>query len=428
MTTRIPGYVLTDHVVEVPLDHAAAHDGRTIEVFAREVVAVDQRARGPAVAAVPPGRAGRQVPAPGGRTTAGSGTRPRRTGCCCSTSAAPAAARRSPGCTVAGWSDADIAAYLRLIPRRQHRRATPSCCATRVAGGRRWETLGQSYGGFVTLTYLSLAPEGLDACYVTGGLPGLDRHAPTTSTRAPTRGWPRKNAEFYAPLPRRRRRWCAGSPTTWRRSDVRLPDGDRLTARRLPSLGIDVRDELRVRAAALAARGGLARRPSCPTSSCTRCMALTGHVDGPLFALQEYIYGQPGSGASGWAAERAMARAPGLRRGPRPAAVHRRDVLPLDVRGDPRAAAVPGRGRAAGGATTTGRRSTTSTGWPPTRCRWPRPSTSTTCTSTPGLQLDTAARVGNVRAWVTNEYEHDGLRADGPRVLGRLMDMRAGRL
>ena len=35
-----------------------------------------------------------------------------------------------------------------------------------VAGGRTWETLGQSYGGFVTMTYLSLAPEGLDACYV----------------------------------------------------------------------------------------------------------------------------------------------------------------------------------------------------------------------------------------------------------------------
>jgi hypothetical protein len=44
------------------------------------------------------------------------------------------------------------------------------------------------------------------------------------------------------------------------------------------------------------------------------------------------------------------------------------------------------------------------------------------------LQLDTAARVGNVRTWVTNEYEHNGLRADGARVLGRLMDMGAGRV
>ena len=33
--------------------------------------------------------------------------------------------------------------------------------------------------------------------------------------------------------------------------------------------------------------------------------ALTAYADGPLFALQEYCYGQPGSGATAWAAERA---------------------------------------------------------------------------------------------------------------------------
>jgi hypothetical protein len=44
------------------------------------------------------------------------------------------------------------------------------------------------------------------------------------------------------------------------------------------------------------------------------------------------------------------------------------------------------------------------------------------------LQLETARRVGNVRTWVTDEFEHDGLRADAPRVLGRLMAMRAGQV
>jgi hypothetical protein len=43
------------------------------------------------------------------------------------------------------------------------------------------------------------------------------------------------------------------------------------------------------------------------------------------------------------------------------------------------------------------------------------------------LQMATAAAVGNVRCWVTNEFEHDGLRIGGERVLGRLMDMAAGR-
>jgi hypothetical protein len=43
------------------------------------------------------------------------------------------------------------------------------------------------------------------------------------------------------------------------------------------------------------------------------------------------------------------------------------------------------------------------------------------------LQLDTATRVANVRTWVTNEYEHDGLSASGGAVLERLLDMVQGR-
>jgi hypothetical protein len=42
------------------------------------------------------------------------------------------------------------------------------------------------------------------------------------------------------------------------------------------------------------------------------------------------------------------------------------------------------------------------------------------------LSLETAAAVGNVRTWVTNEYEHDGLRTGGDSVLDHLMDMAAG--
>ena len=41
--------------------------------------------------------------------------------------------------------------------------------------------------------------------------------------------------------------------------------------------------------------------------------------------------------------------------------------------------------------------------------------------------VETAALVGNLRAWETNEYEHNGLRADGERVVGRLIDMVKGR-
>jgi hypothetical protein len=45
-----------------------------------------------------------------------------------------------------------------------------------------------------------------------------------------------------------------------------------------------------------------------------------------------------------------------------------------------------------------------------------------------GLSLRTARSVGSLKAWVTNEWEHDGLTASGDRVLARLMDLAAGRV
>ena len=40
----------------------------------------------------------------------------------------------------------------------------------------------------------------------------------------------------------------------------------------------------------------------------------------------------------------------------------------------------------------------------------------------------TAASVPKLRLWLTNEYDHDGLRRDADRVLGRLLDLARGRL
>ena len=40
---------------------------------------------------------------------------------------------------------------------------------------------------------------------------------------------------------------------------------------------------------------------------------------------------------------------------------------------------------------------------------------------------ETAERIRGLRLWITSEYEHNGLRADGDRVLGRLIDMTRGR-
>jgi len=40
---------------------------------------------------------------------------------------------------------------------------------------------------------------------------------------------------------------------------------------------------------------------------------------------------------------------------------------------------------------------------------------------------ETAALLRGAHAWVTSEYEHNGLRADGDRILGRLIDLARGR-
>jgi hypothetical protein len=41
---------------------------------------------------------------------------------------------------------------------------------------------------------------------------------------------------------------------------------------------------------------------------------------------------------------------------------------------------------------------------------------------------ETAAAIGRLRPWLTNELQHDGVRVEGDRVLGRLIDMARGRV
>jgi hypothetical protein len=43
------------------------------------------------------------------------------------------------------------------------------------------------------------------------------------------------------------------------------------------------------------------------------------------------------------------------------------------------------------------------------------------------FSLETAGQVRGLKPWLTNEYEHNALRADGGRVLGRLIDLALGR-
>jgi len=422
-TTRIPGFVLTDHVVEVPLDHSSPDDGRTIEVFAREVVAVDHEHDDLPWLLFLQGGPGGKSPRPGGT---GDGWLRHAT----LTHRVLLLDQRGTGRStplthrsVVGMSDGEIAAYLRLM-RADSIVRDAEVLRDWIAGGRTWDTLGQSYGGFVTMVYLSLAPEGLDACYVTGGLPGLTATADDVYARTYPRV-ARKNAEYYARYPE--------DATLARRianhleaEVVELPDGDRLTTRRFRLLGngfgmsdgyerlhwlmdeawhADVLSDMFLHGV----------------------QGLTGFVEGPLFPMQEYCYGQPGSGASAWAAERAMAQLPDF-------AEHHDPLLFTGEMFyswmfDEIRSLKPFRGAAEILAAYDD--------WGPLYDLDRLSANEVPVLAAvyyddmyvdAELQLDTARRVGNVRTWVTNEHEHDGLRADASRVLGRLMDMRSGRV
>jgi pimeloyl-ACP methyl ester carboxylesterase len=413
-----PGLRFTDHIVNVPLDHGRPEAG-TIEVFAREVVASD--------------RTGEDLPwllflqgGPGGKSP-----RPLRAeswiGHAVKTHRVLLLDQRGTGRstpitarTVAGMSAEDLAAHIKLH-RADSIVADAEILRDRIAGGARWDTLGQSYGGFLTMAYLSSAPHGLRTCYITGGLPGLT----ATADEVYARTYPRvaaKNAEYYRDFPddvAAVRRVADHLAST----DVRLPDGDRLTVGRLRLIGNgfgmsygyaqlhwlldeawngdDLSDTFRY-----------------------EVMRQTAFVDQPLFALQEYCYGQ-GKGATAWAAARAIETRPEFAEDATPLLFTGEMMYPWMF--DQIASLKPFAGAADILARTDD--------WPPVYdVDRLAVNEVPVCAAVyaddmyvdAGLSLKTAAAVGNVRTWVTNEYEHDGLRTGGEAVLSHLMEMAAG--
>ena len=41
---------------------------------------------------------------------------------------------------------------------------------------------------------------------------------------------------------------------------------------------------------------------------------------------------------------------------------------------------------------------------------------------------ETASHIRGLRPWITNEYQHNGLRVDGDRILSHLLDLARGRI
>ena len=409
-THRARGLVLTEHEFQLPVDHDRP-DGPSLTVFAREVVARRRAGDdlpwlvffqgGPGFEAARPFKPG----SPTWLERALADYRvllldQRGTG------------RSTPVGTLAGMSAQEQADYL------QHFRADGIVRDAELIraelGVERWSVLGQSFGGFCVTRYLSAAPEGLAEAFITGGLPPLEAH-PDDIYRATYRRMLERNHAYYQRYPDDRER-VRRIVERLDGEDVRLPSGDRLTARRFRALGniLGMSDgferlhylvELPVDSAAFLhdAEGGVT----------------LSYARNPIYAvLHEACYGQ--GFATHWSAER---------------------VLPGEFREDP----------------------TLFTGehvypWMfedygalrPLRDAaqllaehvWPElydverlagndvPAAAAVYANDLYVEREyseqTAASIRGLQTWVTSEYEHDGLRADGKRVLGRLIDLVRG--
>jgi pimeloyl-ACP methyl ester carboxylesterase len=287
-----------------------------------------------------------------------------------------------------------------------------------LLGDRPWSLLGQSYGGFVAMTYLSFAPQGLDKVLVTGGLPPLD-------------GSP--DDVYRATFARVRERWGRLVDRYPRDShrldrvadhvdghDVRLPSGDPLTVPRLQHLGLtlgyaDGLEQLHyLLETAWAADGELS------DEFLVAVEAATSFATRPLHAvLHESIYCS--GAASSWAAQRVLDGLPDFAPKARPLLPTGEMIFPWMFEVD--RTLVPLREAA--------QLLAEYEEWPALYDHGRLAANTVPVAAAvfhddmyveTALSLDTARRVGNLRCWVTNEFGHDGLRTDA-RVFERLLDL-----
>ena len=408
-TIRTPGLVLREHEFRVPLDHARPDDG-LITVFAREVADPDGRDRpfllylegGPGSSAPRPTR---HPSAPGWLDRALRDFRvlmldQRGTG------------RSSPIGTLAGMTAAAQAAHL------EHFRADAIVgdaeWIRRALGVERWSVLGQSFGGFCVLHYLSSCPDGLREAFITGGLPPIGRHADEVYAATYARALDRSH-RYFARYPDDRGR-VLSLHEQLAAEDVRLPSGDRLTHGRLRQLG----NLLGMSDGAERLHYLIELPPESPAFLHDVEGAGMPFARNPLYAiLHEASYAD--GGATRWSADRLIppdyAESPALFTGEHvyPWVFEDYGALrPLREAADLLA-----------------------------EHEWPRlyDRERLSANDVPvaaaiyaqdlyverAFSEETAAAVRGLAPWVTNEYEHNGLRADGARVLDRLISMARGR-
>ena len=419
-----PGTVLTDRVFTVPLDHAHP-DGEQIEVFGREVVAAGDGAQRLPWLVFLQGGPGFGAQRPVGRDAwldralrdfrvllldqRGTGR-------------STPATRQTLARFQTPQQQADYLAHFRA----DSIVADAELVRRLVTGGDRWAVLGQSFGGFCTVSYLSFAPHGINEAFITGGLPGLTTTADDVY-RLTYQQVAANNRAHYERYPidvdraRRVARALAEAPAT-------LPGGGRLTVERFQSIG-----QLLGSSTGSHALHYLLEDPFAGAELgddfLHRIQSLLTFASAPLYALlHEPCYAQ--GPATLWSAQRVRAEfsefdAAAALAGDGPVLFTGEMIYPWAFELDPALAPL----------TECAELLAARTDWSPLY----DPATLGKCEVPAAaaiyfddmyvpreLSLQTAAGIRGLRRWVTNEYEHDGLRASDGAVLDRLIRLARG--
>ena len=104
-------------------------------------------------------------------------------------------------------------------------------------GVEKWATLGQSFGGFCSLTYLSLFPSSLLQSYITGGVPSVSRHADDVY-HATFKRTMEKNQAFFQQFPQAQQ-LCQNIADHLLEREEFLPNGQRFTVEQFQQIGIN---------------------------------------------------------------------------------------------------------------------------------------------------------------------------------------------
>ncbi|MDJ0341578.1 alpha/beta fold hydrolase [Streptomyces sp. H10-C2] len=432
---RQPGTVLTDHTFDVPLDHAAP-GGERIQVYAREVVAASrEREPLPWLLFLQGGPGGRS-PRPLGRDTwltrALDDYRvllldQRGTG------------RSTPANRQTVPARGDGAAQAEYLARFRADSIVRDCELIRrelLGGDGQWSLLGQSFGGFCALTYLSLAPGGVREAFITGGLPGLRSEVGDVYRSAFPRV-ERKNTAHYARYPEDADTARAVARHL-RDHEVTLPDGGLFTAEAFQALGILLGTGTGSHTLHYLLEDAFIPGPAGPALSDSFLAEAHSNLSfaaNPLYAvLHESIYGQRSvsPGCTGWAAQATHLEFPQFDvdkalAGHGPVLFTGEMIYPWMFAGDP--ALIPLQEAA--------RHLALREDWPDLYdaaqlARNEVPVAAAVYHDDMYVDtadsLATARSVRGLRTWVTDEYEHDGLRVSGGRVLDRLIRLVRGEL